>query len=59
MVHGNVMTFAVLLLKISPVFREFATEQIVPANGGLLFQESLVSGGIGCRVDMFVVKESE
>jgi hypothetical protein len=48
---------AVLLLEISPVFREFPTEKVVPAYCLLLFEKTLISRRVWFRVNMGVAEE--
>jgi hypothetical protein len=59
MVHLDVVAFAVLLLEISPVFWELSTKKVVPADGCLLLQQTLVTGGIWRWIKVVVTEETK
>jgi hypothetical protein len=54
-----VVTVAVLLLEISPFFREFPTDKLVPAYGELLLKKFLIAKRVGHRIYLFIPKEAE
>ena len=57
--YHDAVLFTVLLLEVDPVFRQFSTEEAIPADVGLLLQEALVSGWVRGRVKVFISEEAK
>jgi hypothetical protein len=57
--HGTMVSGAVLGLEIAPFFGEFSAEEVGPADGTLLLEETLVSRRVWCRIKGLISKVAE
>jgi hypothetical protein len=53
------MVGTVLLLKISPFFRELTTKKIIPASSELLLMKVLVAVWVERSINLLITEESE
>jgi hypothetical protein len=57
--HAKLVAITVLLLEVAPVLRELATKKVIPANGFLLFEKTLVARRVQGGVDTFRKEEAK
>jgi hypothetical protein len=57
--HRSVVADAVLLLQAAPFFREFASDEFVPTDRGLLLEKSFVAGGVRSGVNRLGTEPTE
>jgi hypothetical protein len=59
-IHGAMMVSTILLLEISPFFRELTMKKIIPAGSKLfLLKKGLVVVWVECRINLLVTEESK